>query len=122
MVDAIEIIGQMPLPEHASVVAKDLATEPMPQDRRLGFGLPTKKDDMDRGALLGVALGVQWWDPGMPVRWEFANRGNSRVKILRGRPVAYTIAVNTRDAEHFNSLFDASPSTLDLSASSLKQL
>ena len=58
----------------------------------------------------------------MPVPCKIVNRGNSFAKIVRGHPVAYMVAVDTKDTERFNSLFDSSPSTLDPRAPSLEQL
>ena len=49
----------------------------------------------------------------MPVPCKIVNRGNPFAKIVRGHRVAHMIAVNIKDTEHFNSLFDSSPSTLE---------
>ena len=94
----------------------------MPQDRQLVLTLPTEKYDMERGALVGVARGIQWWDPGMPVHCKIVSRGNSFAKLVRGHPVAHMIAVNTRNTERFYSLVDSSPSTYDPRAPSPEQL
>ena len=94
----------------------------MPQERQLVLTLPTEKYDMERGALVGVARGIQWWDPGMPVHCKIVNRGNLFAKLVRGHPVAHMITVNTRDSERFCSLVDSSPSsTLDPRAPSPEQ-
>ena len=53
-----EIKGSMPLPGFTSIMVKCFATGPMPQDRQLVLALPTKKYDIDRGALVGVARGI----------------------------------------------------------------
>ena len=57
----------MPLPGFTSIIVKGFATGPMPQDRQLVLTLPTENYDMERGALVGVARGIQWWDLGMSV-------------------------------------------------------
>ena len=118
-----KIKGPMPLPGFTSIIVKCFAAGLMPQNRQQRvLTLSTEKYDMDRGALVGVARGVQWWDPGIPVQYKIVNRGNLFAKIVRGHPVAPMIAVNTRDTERFNSLFYSSPSTLDPRAPSLEQL
>ena len=122
LVDDTEIKGPMPLPGFTSIIVKCFATRSMPQDRQLVLTLPTEKYDMDHGVLVGVARGIQWWDPCMPVPCKIVSRGNSFANIDRGHPVAQMIAANTRDTERFNSLFDSSPSTLDPRTSSLEQL
>ena len=53
-------------------------------DRQLVLVLPTATYDIDRGALVGMAQGFQWWDPGMTVHCTLVSRGNSRVKLLKG--------------------------------------
>ena len=55
------------------------------------------------------------------IHCKLVNRGNLRVKVLRGHPVTHMIAVNTRDTERFSGfLFNLSPSIMDPSAPSLK--
>ena len=112
LVDDTEIKEPRPLPGFTSIIVECFATGPMPQDWQLVLTLPTEKNDMERGAMVGVARGIQWWDPGMPVHCKIANGGNSFAKLVRGHPVAHMIAVNTRDTERFYSLVDSSPSTL----------
>ena len=122
MVDDTEIKGLLPLPGFTNVIVTCFATGPMPQDRKLALTLPTEKYDMDRGALVGVARGIQWWNLGMPVYCKIVNGENLFAKIVRDHPVAHMIAVNTGDTERLNSLFDSSLSTIDPRASSLGQL
>ena len=122
LVDDTEIKESGPLPGFTSIIVECFATGPMPQDRQLVLTLPTEKYDMEHGALVGVARGTQWWDPGMPVRCKIVNGGNSFAKLVRGHSVAHMIAVNTRDTERFYSLVDSSPSTLDPRAPSPEQL
>ena len=122
LVDDTEIKEPRLLPGFTSIIVECFATEPMPQDRQFVLTLPTEKYDMERGALVGVARGIQWWDPGMPVRCKIVNRGNKFAKLVRGHPVAHMIAVNTRDTYRFYSLVDSSSSTLDPSALSPEQL
>ena len=121
LVDDTEIKEPRLLPGFTSIIVEFFATGPMPQDRQLVLTLPTEKYDMERGALVGVARGIQWWDPGMPVRCKIVNRGSSFAKLVRGHPVAHMIAVNIRDTERFYSLVDSSPS-LDPRAPSPEQL
>ena len=122
LVDDTEIKEPRLLPGFTSIIVECFATGPMPQDRQLVLTLPTEKYDMERGALVRVARGTQWWDPGMPVHCKIVNRGNSFAKLVRGHPVAHMVAVNTRDTERFYSLVDSSPSTLDPRAPSPEQL
>ena len=97
LVDDTELKEPRRLPGFTSIIVECFATGPMPQDRQLVLILPTEKYDMERGALVGVARGIQWWDPGMPVHCKIVNRGNSFAKLVRGHPVAHMIAVNTRN-------------------------
>ena len=60
MIDDTKIEGPMSLPGFTSVVVKCFATGPMHQDRQFVLTLPTKKYDMDRRALVGVARVVEW--------------------------------------------------------------
>ena len=122
LVDDTKMKEPRPLPGFTSIIVEYFATGPMPQDRQLVLTLPTEKYDMERGALVGVARGIQRWDPGMPVHCKIVNRGNSFAKLVRGHPVTHMIVINTRDTERFYSLLGSSPSTLDPRAPSPEQL
>ena len=87
----------------------------MPQDKQLATILLKKAYDLGKTAMMvGAGRGVIWWKPGTPVVCKLVNRGNEPAKVSNSTPVAHIIALNSRNAQRFQSLFDESPSTTDL--------
>ena len=86
---------------------------PMPQDKQLAIILPKEAYDLGKTAVVGVARGVIWWKPGTPVICKLVNRGNEPAKVSNSTPIVHMIALNSRNAHRFQSLFDKSPSTTD---------
>ena len=84
-----------------------------PQDRLLVLVLPTEEYDLGAAAVVGIARGVMWWEPGSPVPCKLVNRSNYWVTVSSAPMIARMIAVNSRDSTRFQSLFDTPPSTMD---------
>ena len=105
--------GQIEIPGYVSRSVQGRVSGPRPQGQQLVLLLPVEKYDLDKGALVGLARGVQWWRPGTPVTCKLVNRGNLPGRVPIGSPIARLIAMNTRDAARFDSLFHHGPSTTD---------
>ena len=116
----VRLVDDVTIEGFVGVAVEGFVTGPQPQDRQLVIIQPLDKYDMETGAEVGVARGVQWWEPGTPVYCKIVNRSNTRGKVLRGHPIARMIAVNVRDSARFQSLFDANPSTVEPSVPPLK--
>ena len=98
---------------YVSKVVGGYAVGPMPQDKQLATILPKEAYDLGKTAMVGVARGVIWWKPGTPVLCKLVNRSNEPAKVPDSTPIAHMIALNSRNAHGFQSLFDKSPSTTD---------
>ena len=97
-----------------SIAVETAAVGPQPQDRQLVLMLPTERFDLKRGALVGVARAVLWWQPGSPVYCKLVNRSKENAEVTGSGVIARMIALNVRDAARFESLFDEAPSAVDL--------
>ena len=98
---------------YASQVVGGYTIGPMPQDKQLAIILPKKAYDLGKTAMVGVARGVIWWKPDTPVVCKLVNRSNEQARIPNSTPIVHMIALNSRNAQGFQSLFDKSPSTTD---------
>ena len=101
------------VPGFVSKMVECSVTGPMPQNKQLVIVLPVEKLDMEKGAVLEVARGVQWWERNTPIYVKVVNRGKTPASIPCGKPIARMIAVNTHDAERFSRLLNNSPLTSD---------
>ena len=63
--------------------------------------------------MVGVTRGVISWKPGTPVVCKLVNRSNEPAKVSNSTPIVHMIALNSRNAHGFQSLFDKAPSTTD---------
>ena len=63
------------------------------------------KYDTDSGAVVGMASGVQWWEPGTPLYCKVVNTGRAAVVVRSGHPIAKVIALNVRDEDRSHALF-----------------
>ena len=52
-------------------------------------------------------------ETGTPVVCKLVDRSNEPAKVSNSTPIAHMIALNSRNAYGFNTLFDKSPSTTD---------
>ena len=91
-----------------SVQKEAFVTGPQPQDRQLVLVIPTQPYDMELGAELGVARGVQWWYPGNPLQCKVVNRTKTAMTIQQGVVVAKVFATNSSDTERMRLLLDRS--------------
>ena len=98
---------------YVSKVVGGYAVGPIPQDKQLAIILPKEAYDLGKTAMVGVARGVLWWKPGTPVLCKLVNRINEPTKVPDSTLIAHIIALNSRNAHGFQSLFDKSPSTTD---------
>ncbi|CAB1099718.1 unnamed protein product [Ectocarpus sp. CCAP 1310/34] len=89
------------------------AVGPQPQDRQLVMVLPTKRFDLEQGAVVGVARAVMWWVPGSPASCKLVNRSKEKVAVEGSRVIARMAALSVRDKPAFDSLFDTAPSAAD---------
>lgn len=96
-----------------SVAVEAAAVGAHPQDRQLVMVLPLEKYDISKGAKVGIARSVMWWTPGSPVYVKVVNRTNEDFDLVGRAPIARMIALNVRDKDRFDSLFDAAPSSVD---------
>ena len=67
------------------------------------FGAPC---DLELGAELGVARGVQWWYPYTLVQCKVVNVTNTLKTLQRGTVVANVYAMNASDAERIQLLVE----------------
>ena len=63
------------------------------------------KCDTDSGAVVGIARGVQWWEPGTPSYCKMVNTGRAAGVVRCGHLIAKVIALNVRDDDRFRTLF-----------------
>ena len=66
---------------------------------------PVEKYDTDSGAVVGMARGVQWWEPGTPLYCKVVNTGRAAVVVRGGHPMVKVIALDVRDDDRFRALF-----------------
>ena len=66
---------------------------------------PVEKYDTDSGAVVGMARGVQWWEPGTPLYCKVVSTGRAAVVVRGGHPMAKVIALYVRDEDRFRTLF-----------------
>ena len=98
---------------YVSKVVGGYAVGPMPQDKQLAIILPQEAYDLGKTAMVGVAREIIWWKPGTQVVCKLVNRSNEPAKVPTSTPIAHMIALSSRNAHGFQSLFDKSPSTSD---------
>lgn len=91
-----------------SVQTEAFVMGPQPQDRQLVLVIPTQLYDMELGAELGIARGVQWWYPGNPLQCKVVNRTKTAMTIQRGAVIAKVFATNSSDTERMRLLLDQS--------------
>ena len=88
-----------------SQVVDGQVSGPHPQTRQLVLTLPTLNYDLTQGATLGVARGIQWWEPGNPVLVKLVNRTPFAIDLKPQDPVAHVIAVSHDDQPRLQALF-----------------
>lgn len=96
-----------------SLPALGFETGPNPLGRQLILLLPSEEYDIDKGAPVGLALGVYWWNPATPAMCELVNRAKLPGREPTGCPIAWLVAMNTKYTAVFDSLFYHYPSTAD---------
>ena len=89
-----------------SVQTEAYVKGPQPQDRQLVLVVPTQSYDMEQGAELGIARGVQWWYPGNPLQCKVVNRSSRPIAIQQGLVVAKVYATNSSDTERMRLLLE----------------
>ena len=93
------------LPGFVSTTVEGRTKGPLSQVRQLVLILPTENYDLEKGAVLGVARGIQWWEPGTPLLCKVVNRSPNECLIRAHQHIAQVVAVNVDDEERFRSLF-----------------
>lgn len=78
---------------------------PQPNERQFLVVQPVARFGTEKGAVIGFARGVQWWEPGTPLCRKVVNGGTSGTTVSVEHPMARVIAVNVRDGDRFHSLF-----------------
>ena len=96
---AVEVAG------FVGVVVEGYVHGPQPSERQLVLIQPVAKYDTDSGAIVGMARGVHWWEPGNPLYCKIVNTGRAAVVVRSGHPIAKVIALNVRDEDRFRELF-----------------
>lgn len=80
---------------------------PQPQERQLVLITPTTAYDLEQGADLGTARGVQWWYPHTPLHCKMVNVTKTSVSLQRGMTIANAYALNAGDVERIKLLHEA---------------
>lgn len=62
--------------------------------------------DTDEDAIVDVAKGIQWWNPGCPIFCKLLKRGNTDAVVDTGHVLARAVAVHVHDRAHLIFLFD----------------
>ena len=68
-----------------------------PSERQLALIQPVVKHDTDSGAGVGMARGVQWWEPGTPLYCKVVSTGKAAVVVRSGHSIAEVLVLNARD-------------------------
>ncbi|CAM9898702.1 unnamed protein product [Choristocarpus tenellus] len=68
---------------------------------------PLAEYNLELGNVVGVARGVQWWNPGTPIYCKLVNTCSKPSSVQAGLPVAKAIALNTKDIERVVALFQS---------------
>lgn len=86
---------------------------PQPQERQLVLINPTKTYDLEHGADLGIARGVEWWYPHTPLHCKVVNVTKLPITLQRGMTVASVYALNASDVERIKLLHESLPNPMD---------
>ena len=80
-----------------SKVSGGYAVGSMPQDKQLVIVLPQETYDLGKTAVVGVARGLIWWKPGIPVTYKLVSRCNEPAKISNLTPITHIIPLNQHE-------------------------
>ena len=80
-------------------------TGPQPSERQLVLIQPVAKFDTDSGAVVGIARGVEWWEPGTSLYCKVGNTGRAAGVVRREHAIVKVIKLNVRDEVRFCALF-----------------
>ena len=77
---------------------------PRPQTRLLVIIEPRHKFNLTRGVDIEIPHGIQWWEPGNPLKSRVTNVTTRPISISKGVPVATVYSVNNFDTPRVQSL------------------
>ena len=99
------------LPGGTSVQVDARVKGPQPQTRLLIIVEPREKFNLKRGVDIGIPRGIQWWEPGNPLKCKVSNVATRPISISKGVPVATVYIVNNFDTPQIQSLLKPLPQT-----------
>ena len=97
------------LPGGTSVQVDARVKGPQPQTRLLVIVEPRERFNLKRGVDIGVPRGIQWWEPGNPLKCKVTNVATRPISISKGVPVAIVYSVNNFDTPRIQSLLKPIP-------------
>ena len=92
------------LPGGTSVQVDARVKGPQPQTRSLVIVEPREKFNLKRGVDIGVPRGIQWWEPGNPLKCKVTNVATRPISISKGVQVVTVYSVNNFDTQRIQSL------------------
>lgn len=66
---------------------------------------PVEMYNIEQGAIVGIAKGVQWREPDTPLYSKVVNTGDATGNISDGHPVGKVIVLNAPDPDRFSVIF-----------------
>ena len=99
------------LPGGTSVQVDARVKGPHPQTRLLVIVEPHEKFNLKWGVDIGIPRGIQWWEPGNPLKCKVTNVATRPISIFKGVPVATVATVNNFDTPRIQSLLKFAPQT-----------
>lgn len=90
----IYVDNEIEVPGSVSAEIEARVKGPIPYAKTLVLVFPVAPFDLDEGGILGVARGVQWWNPGVRLKIKVVNKANSPTTITTSTQVARAVAVN----------------------------
>ena len=82
---------------------------PQPQTRLLVIVEPRENFNLKRGVDTGVPRGIQWWEPGNPLKCKVTNVATRPTFISKGVLLAIVYSVNNFDTPRIQSLLKPKP-------------
>ena len=99
------------LPGGTSVQVDARVKGPEPQTRLLVIIEPREKFNLKWGVDIGILRGIQWREPGNPLKCKVTNVATTPISLSKGIPVATVYSVNNFDTPRIQSLLKSLPQT-----------
>ena len=80
----LQLLRRVEAARLVGIPVEEYVTGSQPSERQLVLIQPVGKYDTDSGAVVGMARGVQWWEPGTPLYCKVVNTGRAAVAVRSG--------------------------------------